>query len=358
MTDDERWAAVAGRDEAADDRFVYAVVTTGVYCRPSCPSKRPRPENVRYFSTNDDAEADGFRACRRCRPREQSARQRRAGIVAEACRLLDGSDEPPDLEALAAAVGLSRFHLQRLFKAETGITPKAYSLARRADRVRLGLGTDVSVTSAIYDAGFGSNGRFYASSGARLGMTPTELRAGAPGHRVRFAVGECSLGAVLVAATDRGVCAIELGDDVEQLVRDLQDRFHAAELVGDDDAFAALVAQVVALVDDPEANVELPLDIRGTAFQQQVWAALRAVPPGTTVTYQELAARIGAPSAVRAVAGACAANRLAVAVPCHRVVRADGTPSGYRWGVERKQALLRREAEASAEAAPRSDGSA
>jgi AraC family transcriptional regulator of adaptative response/methylated-DNA-[protein]-cysteine methyltransferase len=250
----------------------------------------------------------------------------------------------PGLDALAAAVGLSRFHFHRVFKAITGVTPKAYAAAHRTQRVREELARTGTVTEAIYGAGFNSNGRFYATSRQVLGMTPTSYRAGGRGASVRFAVGECSLGSVLVAATDKGVCAILLGDDPDALVRELQDRFPEAQLAGGDRAFERLVARVVGHVDDPSIRADLPLDIRGTAFQQRVWQALRRIPAGRTATYTELARRIGRPTAVRAVARACAANTLAVAIPCHRVVRTDGSLSGYRWGVERKRALLEREA--------------
>jgi AraC family transcriptional regulator of adaptative response/methylated-DNA-[protein]-cysteine methyltransferase len=344
--DTHRWDAVVARDERADDTFVYGVITTGVFCRPSCPSRRPRREHVRFFPAPDAveaAEAAGLRACRRCDPAGDGPAARRAALVAAVCRAIDQAQVPPTLAALAKEVGMSPFHVHRVFTAEMGITPKRYADARRAARVRDGLDAGVGVTDALYDAGFASSARFYASSTDRLGMTPSEFRVGGAGADVRFAVGECWLGAILVAATDRGVCAIELGDDPDTLVRALQDRFHTAHLVGDDPAFDALVARVVAQVDAPASSDDLPLDVRGTAFQERVWQALRALPAGSTVTYAELAERIGSPRSVRAVAGACAANHLAVAIPCHRVVRTDGSLSGYRWGVDRKAALLARE---------------
>ena len=344
MNDDDRWQAVLDR---RGDGFVYGVVTTGVYCRPSCPSRRPHRENVRFFTSTADAERAGLRACRRCGVPDD-----RPALVAKACALLDEADLP--LAELAAAVGMSPYHFHRVFKAETGVTPKAYAAARRAERAKQHLQRDGAVTDAIYAAGFGSNGRFYAESTERLGMTPTQYRAGGTEAQVRFAVGECDLGTILVAATDKGVCAIELGDDPDELVRALQDRFHAAELVGDDAGFNELVARVVALVEHPTTNHDLPLDVRGTAFQERVWQALRTIPAGETRTYAQLAAELGAPSSVRAVAGACAANHLAVALPCHRVVRTDGSLSGYRWGVERKAALLEREATNAAGVTPAS----
>jgi AraC family transcriptional regulator of adaptative response/methylated-DNA-[protein]-cysteine methyltransferase len=264
--------------------------------------------------------------------------------VARACRLIETADEPPGLDALADSAGLSSFHFHRVFKAITGITPKAYAAAYRARRVRDELSRSATVTDAIYGAGFNSSGRFYATAPGVLGMTPTRFRSGGEGAAIRFAVGECSLGALLVAASDQGVCAILLGDAPDALVRDLQDRFPKARLIGGDTGFERLVAKVVGFVERPALGLDLPLDVRGTAFQQRVWQALRAIPVGATATYRDIARRVGAPKAVRAVAQACAANALAVAIPCHRVVRTDGALSGYRWGVQRKRALLAREA--------------
>lgn len=348
MDDDACWQAVCSRDASSDDLFVYGVLTTGIYCRPSCPARRPRRENVRFFPSPAEARQAGLRPCKRCTPDGPNDAARRAELIARACRIIDDAAargiEPPTLDELAAQVGMSPHHFHRVFRAETGITPKAYVDARRAERVRRSLQDQAPVTDAIYAAGFGSSGRFYASSAARLGMTPTQYRSGGRGVDVRFAVASCSLGAVLVAATDRGVCAIELGDDPDELVRSFQDRFHAARLHGGDEQFEALVAQVLAVVEGTSSGHDLPLDIRGTAFQQRVWQALRDIPAGATVTYAQLAARIGAPSSVRAVARACATNSIAIAIPCHRVVRSDGSLSGYRWGVERKRALLEREA--------------
>jgi AraC family transcriptional regulator of adaptative response/methylated-DNA-[protein]-cysteine methyltransferase len=341
--DDQRWSAVCARERAADGIFYYSVRSTGVYCRPSCPSRTPRRANVAFHASCEEAEAAGFRACLRCRPTEPPLAERQAAAVARACRLIEDSDAEPDLASLAEACGMSRFHFHRIFKAHTGITPKAYASARRAARVQRGLAQAASVTAAVYDAGFNSSGRFYAASQDVLGMTPTRWRAGGAGESIRFAVGACSLGAILVAATGRGICAILIGDDPDALVRDLQDRFPRAELVGAEPAFEATVAQVVGFVEAPRIGLDLPLDVRGTAFQQRVWEALRRIPPGQTVSYAELAERVGLAAGARAVAGACAANPVAVAIPCHRVVRNDGALSGYRWGVERKRALLERE---------------
>ncbi len=344
VTDEDRWAAVVARDPRADGSFVYSVRTTGVDCRPSCPARLARRENVRFYATGAEAERAGFRPCKRCRPGEAGLGERHARAVAKACRLIERADEMPSLDRLAKAAGVSRFHFHRLFKAVTGVTPKAYAAQHRSKRMREELARAGTVTEAIYRAGFGSNGRFYAAAPEVLGMTPTDFRAGGCGQSIRFAVGECSLGAILVAATQKGVCAIFLGDDPEKLVRDLQDRFPKAQLIGGDEAFEQWVARVVGFVEAPASGLELPLDVRGTAFQQRVWQALRKIPPGRTATYSEIAKRIGAPKAVRAVAQACAANPVAIAIPCHRVVRTDGSLSGYRWGIERKRALLTREA--------------
>jgi AraC family transcriptional regulator of adaptative response/methylated-DNA-[protein]-cysteine methyltransferase len=342
---DPRWSAVLARDPEADGRFVYSVKTTGVYCRPSCAARSPRPENVRFHLTAADAERAGFRPCKRCRPDQPPRAGQHAVRVAELCRLIENAERAPSLRELARRAGLSPYHLHRVFKAVTGLTPRAYAAAHRARRVRAELARGASVTEAIYGAGYGSSGRFYETSDRVLGMTPTSYRAGGAHMEIRFAIGQCSLGAILVAASGRGVCAILLGEDPEALARDLQDRFPRASLVGGDAGFERLVAQVVGFVEAPRLGLDLPLDLRGTAFQQRVWQALRAIPAGETASYGEIARRIGAPKAVRAVARACAANTLAVAIPCHRVLRNDGGLSGYRWGVERKRALLDREAE-------------
>lgn len=342
---DPRWARVAARDATADGAFVYAVRTTGVYCRPSCPSRRADPGNVAFYDTAADALAAGYRACRRCDPDGVPAAEAEAALVAEARLRIEAAEQPPTLEELARDLGLSPRHLHRRFKAATGLTPRQWADAHRARRLRQGLDDPKTrVTDALHDAGFGSSSRFYEQSGARLGMTPTAYRKGGADEAIRFAVGQCALGALLVAQSRRGVCAIALGDDPETLVRELQDRFPRAEMTGDDPAFNTLVAQAAALVEAPGTGLSLPLDMRGTAFQERVWQALRRIPPGRTVSYAELARLIGEPRAVRAVAGACGANRIAVAVPCHRVVRTDGALSGYRWGVARKRALLEREA--------------
>ena len=342
--DEARWEAVVRRDRTADGAFYYAVHTTGVYCRPSCAARLARREHVRFYATCAEAEQAGFRACRRCRPHAPALAEQRAALVAQACRLIEAAEETPNLDALASAAGMSRFHFHRVFKTLTGVTPKAYATAHRAQRVRDELARSATVTDAIYGAGFHSSGRFYTTSSEVLGMTPTDFRSGGHGTSMHFAVGACSLGSILVAASARGVCAILLGDDPDALVRDLQDRFPKAQLIGGDQDFEHLVARVVGFVEDPAIGLDLPLDVRGTAFQQRVWQALRAIPSGATASYTDIAERLGTPRAVRAVAQACASNTLAVAIPCHRVVRKDGALAGYRWGVERKRALLEREA--------------
>jgi AraC family transcriptional regulator, regulatory protein of adaptative response / methylated-DNA-[protein]-cysteine methyltransferase len=319
------------------------VASTGVYCRPSCPSRTANPKNVQIHASLEAARATGFRPCRRCNPEGDAAAAQQAALVEQACRMIDQAETPPSLAELAEAVELSPGYFHRLFRQVTGLTPKAYAAAGQARRMRHGLAEGATVTDAIYGAGYGSSSRLYEKSNALLGMTPGRYRTGGAQETIRFAVGQCSLGAILVASTDRGVVAILLGDDPEALARDLQDRFPRASLVGGDSAYEALVAQVVGMVEAPSVGLDLPLDIRGTAFQQRVWDALRRIPAGTTASYAQVAEAIGAPQAVRAVAGACAANHIAVAIPCHRVVRSDGALSGYAWGVDRKRSLITRE---------------
>ena len=343
---DIRWQSVVSRDRDADGSFVYAVRTTGIYCRPSCPARRAKPQNICFFTTPAEAEAAGFRPCLRCNPKGASPGQANAALVAEACRLIESSEEMPVLDDLAARIGLSPYHFHRQFKAVTGLTPRQWGAAHRTRKLRAGLaGRCASVTGAMHEAGFNSSSRLYEQSDEVLGMTPTAYRNGGKGADIRFAVAQSALGALLVAQSDRGICAITLGDDPDALVREFQDRFPNANLIGGDTGFESLVARVVGFVEAPQTGLDLPLDIRGTAFQERVWQALRQIPAGETASYAEIARRIGAPNAVRAVAGACGANQIAVAVPCHRVVRKDGALSGYRWGVERKRALLAREAQ-------------
>ncbi|MFZ5930557.1 MAG: bifunctional DNA-binding transcriptional regulator/O6-methylguanine-DNA methyltransferase Ada [Pseudomonadota bacterium] len=343
LDDEARWRMIAARDRAGDGQFYYSVRTTGVYCRPSCAARLARRENVGFHASCEDAEQAGFRPCKRCKPDQPSVNGQLVKKVVAVCRLIETADEMPDLTAMAEWVGLSRYHFHRVFKSVTGVTPKAYADSHRVNKVHAHLKQSGSVTQAIYDAGFNSNGRFYAKSTQMLGMTPVKFRAGGGGVDIRFAVGECSLGSFLTAATDKGICAVLLGDDPDALLRELQDRFPYANLLGGDRDFERLVAKVLGMIEAPGIGVDLPLDIRGTAFQQRVWQALRDIPAGCTVSYTDIAEKLAMPKAVRAVAGACAANHIAIAIPCHRVVRKGGDLAGYYWGIERKRELLHRE---------------
>ncbi|WP_028620030.1 bifunctional DNA-binding transcriptional regulator/O6-methylguanine-DNA methyltransferase Ada [Pseudomonas sp. Ant30-3] len=340
---DPRWAAVVARDPRADDQFVYAVKTTGVYCRPSSLARLPNPQNVEFFDTPEQAQAAGYRPSKRAAKDQSEIALQHATTVAAACRQIEQAENLPTLSELASGAGLSSFHFHRVFKATTGLKPKGYATAHRSRKVREHLSEGGSITDALYDAGFNSNSRFYEAAEQMLGMKPGDYRAEGQNNEIRFAVGQCSLGAILVAQSARGVCAILLGDDPQQLVCDLQDKFRQATLVGADHDFEQLIARVVGFIEAPAIGLDLPLDVRGTAFQERVWQALREIPPGSTASYADIALRIGSPKAVRAVAQACGANSLAVAIPCHRVVRSDGNLSGYRWGVERKRQLLERE---------------
>ena len=341
---DSRWAALAARDASADGAFVYAVRTTGVYCRPGCGSRLPKRGNVEFFDHAEAAARAGYRPCQRCRPNAESPDQRRAAVIAQACRRLDQTEDNSTLAQLAAEAGISPWHFQRSFKAALGVTPKQYGASRRLERLRARLRDDRTITGAIYDAGFGSMGRAYHDLDARLGMTPTTYRKGGAGMTIEYAFARCFLDWAIIATTERGLCAIEFGDDRADLLEQLTRHFPKARIEKAPKHFSDMVGKVVALVDSPKRAPDLPLDIRGTAFQQKVWRALRAIAPGATASYAEIARRIGMPKAVRAVAGACAANKLGVVVPCHRVLRSDGGLGGYRWGLERKRLLLEREA--------------
>ncbi|MBV7554185.1 bifunctional DNA-binding transcriptional regulator/O6-methylguanine-DNA methyltransferase Ada [Pseudomonas sp. PDM28] len=342
---DPRWAAVVARDPKADGQFVYAVKTTGIYCNPSSLARLPKPQNVEFFDSAEQARAAGYRSSKRAAKDQSELAAQHAATVAAACRQIESAETLPTLGELAEASGLSSFHFHRVFKGVTGLTPKGYADAHRSRKVRERLADGGSVTDALYDAGFNSNSRFYEAADQLLGMKPGDYRAAGQNNDIRFAVGQCSLGAILVAQSERGVCAILLGDDPHQLVCDLQDKFRRANLIGADQAFEALIAKVVGFIEAPAIGLDLPLDVRGTAFQERVWQALREIPVGSTASYADVALRIGSPKAVRAVAQACGANNLAVAIPCHRVVRSDGNLSGYRWGVERKRQLLERESQ-------------
>lgn len=343
---DPRWSAVLARDPRADGQFVYAVKTTGIYCRPSSLARLPKPENVEFFDTAEQAQAAGYRPSKRAAADQTDVTAQHSALVATACRQIESAETLPSLKELAEVAGMSSFHFHRVFKAITGLTPKGYATGHRSRKVRERLEDGNSVTDALYDAGFNSNSRFYESADNLLGMKPSDYRAGGLNADIRFAVGQCSLGAILVAQSNRGVCAILLGDDPDTLVHDLQDKFPRANLIGADHDFEQLIAKVVGFIEAPAIGLDLPLDLRGTAFQQRVWMALREIPAGSTASYAEIAQRIGAPKSFRAVAQACGANSLAVAIPCHRVVRSDGNLSGYRWGVERKRQLLERETQA------------
>ena len=344
LSDAEMWRAVEARSAAHDGRFVFAVRTTGIYCRPSCAARRPRRANVSFHASAEAAEAAGFRPCLRCRPREMAPDADITARIASACRHIEAAEQPPTLAELAARAGLSRHHFHRLFRSVTGVTAKAYADAVRAARVRERLPAARTITEAAHAAGYSGSARFYAAAGEVLGMSARSYRQGGAGLVVHYALGAASLGLVLVGATDTGISAILIGEDEADLVRDLRARFPRATIAAADATFSTLTQAAIAAVDMPQHAHQLPLDIRGTAFQQRVWQALRGVPCGTTISYGELAARIGAPKAVRAVARACGANPLAVVVPCHRVVGGDGALTGYRWGIDRKRALLDREA--------------
>jgi len=336
------WSAILERDDA-DGRFIFAVITTGVYCRPSCPARRPKRENLRLFRTPQAAKRAGFRPCKRCTPDEAASGRGQSEIVARLCRRIETAEEMPALAELAAEAGLSPFHLHRVFKRQTGVTPKAYMAQVRAGRLRDGLADAGSVTEAIYEAGYGSSSRFYEKADAILGMEPRQYRAGGEGVRMAYAVERCWLGRVLIAFTERGVCAIQFGDGGDELLADLRKRFPKATIEAAGAESAGRVADALAAIETPQSAGDLPVEIIGTAFQQRIWSALRDIKPGETASYAEIAQRAGSPKSARAVAGACAANPVAVAIPCHRVIRADGDLSGYRWGVERKRKLLERE---------------
>jgi AraC family transcriptional regulator of adaptative response/methylated-DNA-[protein]-cysteine methyltransferase len=342
------WQAVATRDRAADGTFYYAVRTTGVYCRPTCASRLPRRENVSFHASCADAEAAGFRACKRCRPAERTPVEAQLAAVAKACAILGERDSAPPLAELAAAVGVSPFHFHRLFKQVVGATPREYARAQRVTRFGLALDRGQPVTEAAYASGFGSSSRAYEDALTGLGMTPGARRRGGRGEVIRFATARTALGWVLVAATEKGICATEIGDRRESLIAALRARFAAATTREDRAGLRDWLERIAAFIASPDHALELPLDVRGTAFQAQVWRALQRIPPGSTASYAEIAAALGRPRAVRAVAQACARNPVALLVPCHRAVRGDGELAGYRWGVERKRSLLARESAARA----------
>ena len=340
-TDDARWQAVLAREAG---QFLYGVVTMGVYCRPTCPSPRPKRANVRFFADSAAARAAGLRACRRCDPDGTRAALARA-VVADACAAIEAAETIPALATLAQRSGYSRFHFLRLFRDHTGLTPRSYAEGVRARRLAAALAAGNRVADAIAAAGYGSESRVYEAP-ELLGMTPGAARRGGAGETIRTALAESPFGRLLVAATAKGVCFLGFAEPDDALLGDLRQRFPRARIVADEAGLAAIVGAVVAFMAEPRAALELPLDLRGTAFQLRVWEALRRIPLGRTTTYAALAAAIGAPRAVRAVARGCARNPVSLAVPCHRVLGADGALTGYRWGIPRKQALLAREAAA------------
>lgn len=345
---EECWAALASRDTSADGAFNYAVRTTGIYCRPGCASRLPRRENVAFYPTPAAAEAAGFRPCKRCRPNEGSVGERHVAAIGRACALIRARDALPSLTELADAAGISRFHFHRVFKEITGATPREWGKAHRLGRFAARLDAGENVADAVYAAGFGASSRAYEAAPNGLGMTPGARRHGGRGETIRFTTVRTGLGWALVAATGRGICMTALGDERAALEAELRRRFPAALIWPADAALTNWAERIVQFITRPDAQPDLPLDIRGTAFQAQVWRALQKIPPGRTATYGEIAAALGRPSAVRAVAQACASNKLAVLVPCHRVLRGDGELAGYRWGIERKRALIAREREAAA----------
>lgn len=344
-TPEQRWQAVVERNKAADGYFVYGVKTSFIYNHPSAAGRLPNRDNIEFFDNEQQAIAKGYRHSKRLRNETSQLKQFYKEKIEDACRYIEQHYQSVTLSELAEHIGISRYHFHRLFKLQTGLTPKAYASAFRHKKLQDQLREQDRITDAIYDAGYQSNSRFYESVSQRLGMTPSAWKAGGDGSNIYFALAVCSLGTVLVAQSPIGVCAILLGDDPGQLLNDLQDKFPNAEFIGGNDEFEQLIAKVVGFIEAPEIGLDLPLDIRGTAFQQRVWQALRDIPTGKTLSYSEVAEKIGQPKAVRAVASACAANMLAVAIPCHRVVRNNGEFSGYRWGIDRKQALLLKESE-------------
>jgi AraC family transcriptional regulator, regulatory protein of adaptative response / methylated-DNA-[protein]-cysteine methyltransferase len=340
--DKHRWAAIVTRDAVTSESFFYGVKTTGIYCRPGCKSRRPRRENVEFFESAESAERSGYRACQRCRP-AQAAHTPHLDMVLDACRRIEMAEEKLSLEALAARAGMSKFHFQRVFKSIVGVSPKEYATAHRFGQFRQQLLSSPSVTDAMHKSGFSSSSRAYESAGQRFGMAPSAIRQGGGGLSIAYAITETDLGSMLVAATDRGICMIAFGDDQEELIRDLTQTFPRAQISRNPRQLTAHVEAVVKLIKQPSQSLDLPLDIQGTAFQQRVWQALRQIPAGETITYSQLAKKIGRPKSTRAVASACARNKLAVAIPCHRVINSTGGLSGYRWGIQRKKQLLQRE---------------
>ncbi len=339
-TDDRRWNAIVAREQAADECFYYAVKTTGIFCRPSCSSKVPNRINVEYFISSQEAKTSGYLPCKKCRPTGTTVKDEAEEKIIRACRIIEKSNTVPKLIDLAKEVELSPYHFHRLFKKFVGVTPKQYASHHRSRRLSNSLKSSDSITEAFYEAGYSSSSGVYNKNQDQLSMKPKEYRAGGAGITIHYGVAECFLGWIIVAATDRGICAIDFGDDPTNLPRQLQDRFPQAKVTKAGPGFTRLIEKVVDFIKAPRDNFDIPLDIQGTAFQQQVWSILRQIEPGQTMSYTEVAEKIGNPNAVRAVAAACASNKLAVVIPCHRVISKDGKLSGYRWGVERKKMLI------------------
>jgi AraC family transcriptional regulator of adaptative response/methylated-DNA-[protein]-cysteine methyltransferase len=340
INDVDRWKAVVDRENSADGCFYYAVKTTGIFCRPSCSSKLPNCENVEYFLSCQEAQASGYRACKKCRPTGTSVKEETEQKIIKACRIIENSNAVPKLVDLAKKVGLSSYHFHRLFRKYVGVTPKQFASIHRSKRLSDSLKSNDSITEAFYEAGYSSSSGAYNKNQDQLSMKPKEYKSGGVAITIYYGVIECILGWIIVAATDRGICSIEFGDDPAVLPQQLQDRFPKGTIIKAGPGFTNLIEKVVNFIKTPSDNFKLPLDIQGTAFQQQVWNILRQIKPGQTMSYAEVAEKIGNPNAVRAVATACASNKLAVVIPCHRVISKDGRLSGYRWGVERKKMLL------------------
>jgi AraC family transcriptional regulator, regulatory protein of adaptative response / methylated-DNA-[protein]-cysteine methyltransferase len=343
LTDDDRWQAVVSRDRSVEGQFVLAVHTTGIFCRPGCPARTPKRENTSFFATPADAIRAGYRPCKRCKPTGESITDKQRHIVEDAQRQIEAADTALTLDDIAATVGMSPWHLQRLFKAHTGISPAQYQRSLRSDRLRSAIKDAPTVTQALHDSGYGSSSQFYAATHQALGMSPTAFRAGGAGQRIRYGIVQTWLGCILVAATDRGIASLQMGDTEDELRDGLVATFPNADLVDDDADFSRTIQQVVELVERPWQTTPIAVDVRGTVFQHRVWAALRQIPAGSTRTYSEVAEAIGAPTAARAVAKACADNPVPLIVPCHRVIGKNGSLTGYRYGIERKRALLERE---------------
>ncbi|RMF59940.1 MAG: bifunctional DNA-binding transcriptional regulator/O6-methylguanine-DNA methyltransferase Ada [Calditrichaeota bacterium] len=341
--DDAKWESVVKRDLSARGEFVYAVRTTGVYCQPGCPARIPNRENVVFFSSPDAAEKSGYRPCKKCNPKGLPPTERQVEMIVKICRYLEEVDELPTLNELAARAGLSPWYFQRLFKKVVGLTPKEYATFSQVSRFRKHLYSSKTISEAIYESGYSSSSRAYEKTAAHLAMTPTAFRNGGRGIRITYGSAFSSLGWVVVAATEKGICMVEFGDNPEELPGKVRQAFPKAEIEEAGSDFTDLLRRVIAYIDNPDEVEVFPLDMQGTVFQKRVWKALQSIPPGGTMSYREVAEKIELPKGSRAVAGACASNKIAVLIPCHRVVKQDGRPGGYRWGTDRKLKLLRRE---------------